>query len=1057
MTIKIIIVENPFIPASHELIETDDICAAIAERFPAWPATARIFDLADFDFDRAISNPDASILSGRDVTPRDDAGIERLARLQGPLMITVPPALPVWAIIAIAVVVSVAIAFLLMPKIPSLGNQQQISPNNALSSRTNQARVNGRIPDIFGTVRAIPDLIAVPYSMFANNVEYEIALFCLGRGQYVISDICDDKTPVTEISGMSVQVYGPGKSPNNASPDTQIGAVIDSPMYNIRRSNAANGQTLIAPNEKSYQGVSNIRFGSDYTVQIDPSSGVKLTTYFALGDDLTIEGSSYTYSAVTFDGDGAYLITGISDYSITVDVTGGMVAEWAKIAGFPSSVTGYLSSNLYVAAAQSVGPIIEMIEDGGKLILNFEAQNGLYKDDGKNQFPADVEVQVSVSHVDSMGGVISGPIDYLDTLPGSATSKGTVAITMTIDPGFVGISSSVIKRLTPKDRDFTGQVADEVKLRDFYSAGPVTQSDFGNVTTVFAKTIATAGALVVKERKLNMLATRMVGSRLSETSFGGDLIATDSADDIFCAIAVDPYIGGRSVSELDLNSIYGAIEDVADYFADPLAKEFGYTFDQDGMSFEETAATVAQAAFCSAYRQGSQFKLSFERATEDSVMLFNARNTIPSTQKRSVRFGVLEDHDGAEIDYVAPDDGVPLKFTVPVDMSATSAMAVDIPGIRSEFLAYLHTWRTWNKMRFQNVALELEATQESVLTIRNDRVLAADLTRSQAVIGGEIEAIDGVLVTLSDEANLDPYEEWSMYIQHIDESVEILACFATGDPYQVTLSAVPRISLSLDPLNFTRAKYLIVSNNDAGVRAFLVNDRQQASPFTQTMSLINYTFLYYQNDELELWLSFGTTAYADSSPHHRDGSPVGAGGLITDAYRGIVYNGSPDANSITFPDFAPPQSYTKAVWIRRADESGCGVLENAHEVFGLDASTVFQVGHGGADLMVDLPDADTWYHVVATYDEAGAEMILYLNGIMIGSASVASRTIAQLVGFDNMPGRATDLRLWRRALSEQEVKAVYRSTVIDSSVGGALSTEDDVGITTEDGHGISWG
>lgn len=1060
MTVAIFIIENPFRPDESELIEADDVCAALAERFPKWPSTARIYDIAGFDVERAQAAFDPAVLAAHDVTPRDEAGIERIMHLDGPLLVSVAPAFPITAIITIAaVVIGAAAAFLLAPKIPSLSNQQQQSPNNSLSARSNTARPNGRIPDIFGTVRAIPDLIAVPYSMFESNIEYEIALLCVGRGQYTISDISDDKTPVDQISGMSVQVYGPYKSPNNASPDIQIGTLIDSPMYNIRRSNGANGQTLNASNYKSYQGVSDIRFGSDYTVQHLPGDNVKFTAYFTLGDMLTITGSTYTHSAVTFDGDGTYLITVLTDDEITLDVTGGMVAEWAKIAGFPGSVTGYLSSDLYVSGAQQVGPIVETVETDGKLILNFEALNGLYKDDGTNQFEFDIGVNVAVTHVDSLGGVISGPVDYPGTLLGSAISKTTVALTLTIEPDFAGIASCIITRTTPKDTAFKGTVVDEVKLRDFYSAGPVTQSDFGNVTIVFAKTIATAGALVIKDRKLNMLATRMIRPRINETDFGGTLVASDSADDIFCAVCMDPYIGARSSSDLDLNNIYGSIQDVAEYFDNVLAKQFGFTFDNDNLSFEETASIVALTAFCTAYRQGRQFRLSFEQATENSVMLFNARNTVPQSQTRTIRFGVLQDHDGAVVDYVDPDDGAPLKFEVPTDMSAKSPMQLDVLGIRSEYLAYLHTWRAWNKMRYQNIALQLEATQEAVLTIRNDRVLASDLTRPQDVIGGEIVAADGTLMTLSDPVELDPDKDWSICIQHYDESVEILACFGTDNPYQVELSAVPRLPLSLDIDNFTRAKYIIVGDTDAAVRSFLVSDRTQASAFTQTMTLINYSFLYYQCDQLELWLDFDATEYLDSAPYHRDGAVGGGGALIADLERGIVYIGAGAGSSVAFPAFDPPESYTKAVWLKRVDlETEGSVLGNSHEAFGFSGSPTFFAGHGASIVSAEIPLANIWYHLVATYDAASTEMLLYFNGALVDqNSSVANRTISQLVGFEDMPGRADDLRLWRRALTAAEIKAVYRATRIDSSMRGALETESGLVITTEDGSGITWG
>ena len=59
------------------------------------------------------------------------------------------------------------------------------SSNNDLSNRANKQRLGGRVADIFGTVKAIPDLIAVPLSYYnSDGVEIEECLMCLGRGYY---------------------------------------------------------------------------------------------------------------------------------------------------------------------------------------------------------------------------------------------------------------------------------------------------------------------------------------------------------------------------------------------------------------------------------------------------------------------------------------------------------------------------------------------------------------------------------------------------------------------------------------------------------------------------------------------------------------------------------------------------------------------------------------------------------------------------------------------------------------------------------------------------------
>ena len=115
--------------------------------------------------------------------------------------------------------------------------QRQIEGLKTVQSR----RVNGRIPDIYGTVRSTPDLLCA-HRVFENHVEKEIAYMCIGRGAYEVSDIRDGTTPVADIAGASVAVYGPYTSPNGGQPQQVIGNQINVPVLMTKRENAHTNQ-----------------------------------------------------------------------------------------------------------------------------------------------------------------------------------------------------------------------------------------------------------------------------------------------------------------------------------------------------------------------------------------------------------------------------------------------------------------------------------------------------------------------------------------------------------------------------------------------------------------------------------------------------------------------------------------------------------------------------------------------------------------------------------------------------------------------------------------------
>jgi len=118
------------------------------------------------------------------------------------------------------------LALLLRPKQKA---QLESSPNNELTDRQNRQRPGERIPDIYGTLWATPDLIQLPYKTFpANNTEVEHTVMCLGRGSFSILDVRDGITPVSQIDGTIVEVYAPNTSPNS----TVSGTVTNTYNYN---------------------------------------------------------------------------------------------------------------------------------------------------------------------------------------------------------------------------------------------------------------------------------------------------------------------------------------------------------------------------------------------------------------------------------------------------------------------------------------------------------------------------------------------------------------------------------------------------------------------------------------------------------------------------------------------------------------------------------------------------------------------------------------------------------------------------------------------------------
>ena len=938
---------NPLEPETWTTQEVSDIRDFLMEQFEEWPSTARIYH--------------KQVSSATDVTPNDETEVERLGHLEGPFYVVVYPGEPITIIFAIVVVAAVVMAAQ-TPPTPTLRNTQNQSPNNELSERSNKPRPNARIPDIFGTVRSTPDLIAVPYKIFENNEEVEYSYMCIGRGEYDVPTlgIRDDTTRAIDIAGTSVEIYSPFTSPNSGdAPQLRIGTAINMPVLNVIRSNSVNGQVLRAPNDQNLRGNSNIRFSAPNEIQLNPAAGLDFTDKFAAGDTLTVAGAaeydSYlteTKTIVAFNGgyfrfeipsstlpsvysagkkcvltgaqfsqyntdgfysasydlsgiyeiasvaleitgngtifspyvyycrinlvspssinpkwssangitstsagirvqngaeiynlSGVYEILSVSDTIVTLSNPSAVNSQWGSIA-----VTNYISPSLSTTGPKWVGPFVLEKTDLSQVFANFVALNGLYKDDGKNQQRFDVTCEIELTPLNADDSARGPAETFQTTIEGSATYRSTRAVTLKADPTFTGRCAVRARRVTPSDLHFQGSVVDEIKWRDVYSVSPVTKTHFGNVTTVQAVTYATSSALAIKERKLNMLATRKIPLRVSGSTFTNELYPTNNAAEIISAVCLDAYIGNRQASEIDFDAIYNAVAEVEDYFGSSFATEFCYTFDSNNLSFEETIKSIADAVFCTAYRRGNIIKLSFEKETEDSTLLFNHRNKLPGSETRTVRFGNQDNFDGVSFKYIDPNDDAQVTYYIPEDLSAVNAKEVESLGVRNKLQAYLHAWRTWNKIRYQNVITEFTATQEADLLVNNDRILVADNTRPDTQ-DGEVISQNVLELTVSQNLKFGVYPEYTMFLQLYDGTLDAIPVVAGSSARKVVLSRAPRLPLSLEDDFYARTTFMLVGNSEPRENAFLVSEKESQSNFTSVVRAVNYDVRYYANDK----------------------------------------------------------------------------------------------------------------------------------------------------------------------------------------------------------------
>lgn len=960
MNTTVDIIDNPFDVHSKRTVGGENVISVLQEQWDTFPETAHLY--AGY-----VSNE-------TDVTPSSQQDVEALQKAPGHYIVVIYPgaAIPmlVWYVAA-ALAVSVLAMVVLKPKVPNAAsrNVQSESSNNSLANRTNESRPKARIPDIFGTVRAYPDLVQLPYSHWVDNQQVESTLMCLGRGEYDVRDVKESDTAVSEVPGTAISLWRPGKDIEVDAPDAIYGPAAhgEDPVWDrfgaaiVRRSNSVDGVTLEPGNSSSFsgqfryypdgmvmtpQGLFRINKGLDFTqlfqvgddvkVQIVNPGATSINTYIQLvrpqltfaarivghllisaGDQLEFTPASFIVNDTSRDFSGRYTVTSATmDFennvtTVFLDSPENVNPSWYYITGENSSQmqtadvsygtfdadysflrgtykaleVGKLQVKLDVGdlwnTLPSIGsPIIQSTimgvnatDDGGPftvsgsqgvraIMFNFYAGQGMFKDDGKNQTATSVVIGVSIFAYDKLNVQIGQELTASATVQGSATdqrSKGATLMVNVPEASYYRVKAS---RTTPKDTAFEGQVVDEVKWRDLYSVSPVNLSTFGNVTMLRVTSRANDTALTGKDRKLNMEVTRRIKVREAGGEFSADLRPTNYIGDILHHVMVDPYIGNRQEYEIDTRQIYETLDTARGYFGFDEILHFCYTFDKTGMSFEETVQLIADAGLLTAYRQGSIIRLALEYRDAPAKLLFNHRNKMPGSEKRSYQFARENNYDGVQFSYVSPEDDSLQTLYIPNE-SPINPRKIESVGIRNERQALVHAWREQNKILYRNTILEFEGLAESESVIPPHNILVADNTRS-STIDGYVVSQSGLVLRLSQVATFDPAKLYSIILQMGDGSIETIQITPQEvETDMVTLANAPNRPIITDLDYVQQTLFYIVANGDVNVRRYILTERDAGDSTANTypMVAINYDPRYYANDkdfapsETDEWLN----------------------------------------------------------------------------------------------------------------------------------------------------------------------------------------------------------
>ncbi len=593
--------------------------------------------------------------------------------------------------------------------------------------------------------------------------------------------------------------------------------------------------------------VSSILKSGSFAYEVSLINPVSVNPNWALltEDNLANSSTILTNNSNSVDISGNYAnITAVTSEFIELNIPVEKQAEWNKLNGI---TVNSATIELRKYTDNWLGWFYINSADIEKLIFNFYFPKGLFsvRTDGKN---AEMHASYDIEYQELEGNAPVGPVLQLD---GSLVrqQQSTFGLSEGIDlpiPFAEGVRVRV--RKTSQNTRPRSAVYDELKLKSVYACSYLKKLVYPDVTLVRSQTVATDGALSVKERQWNCIGTQKLYSYASgERSLSKQ--PTNDFADIVTHITLDPLIGRRELSDLDVQGIYTTSQEIKNYFGTPLAAHFNYTFDQGSQSFEEALAQIASCVGSNARREGSQIYFQFEKENPNSSILFNHRNKRPFSETRSEKYGVDRDHDGVEVTWIDPADGWVESIIRLPDEFITNPKKLELSGVTNKYQAHFLAHRAWNKIQYQREMVKFTAYGEADLVSLNDRIAVVDDVVPTLTSSGDITYWQGQNISISQPVELDPTKSYTIHLQHLNRSVETMLVTQGADEYSLVLERLPVLPLVIKSEYDEYAKYSITLSTEKDSEAFLITEKSHSGPFESEVTAINYDARYYGNDK----------------------------------------------------------------------------------------------------------------------------------------------------------------------------------------------------------------
>lgn len=724
-------------------------------------------------------------------------------------------------------------------KTPSIATGE--SSNNDLTGQTNVARLYKGRPNIYGQVRAYPDLIQESLFEYINYRKNVTELMEVGYGKYDYSSVRYSESSLLSMDGASYEVFQPGQAIGTINEgyllDDLDGVALDGPNMNtgeiVKQSTASSiVEGVYSGNEIRVKMVKNNNF--DYFFDIAkpvPVTFVINVTYATAGGSVTknISVTADLYQA-TLTNDGA-VVNPTQFYTFYFRSLSG-----DDIRNTPANATintTYFRITQY--SSVTAGPFFSPVESS-QLWIHFGGQNeqGDY-----------VPVRIRWWAVDDDNNLIPGSLQEMTVSKVNDSGKFYYSFTVKIIPAYGKARYAFDAQRTNNSSDsdtMTMLAAHAVNIRS-----NVVYPDDTIVRVTVRKSDSSAGQ---KERKYNLLAQRLVIS-FNRNTGAVDYTLRPSRSFADAVLHEWLMVAKQDVNRIDLPTLYS----IADDLPDEQLGYFDYTFSDAKQSLGERIKIICNAARVDINWIGDVLTFWRDEKAAVPAAVFGRSNMFWDGFKVGYSMSLPNGYDGVTLDYVDPRTNKKAYVYLEVSSSGISevtaptesAMTVSLSGCRNILQARNRAYLEANRLIQSRMSMSVKVF-ETTQVVRGAVVQCPDMYDNKQQTGYLTGRVGDVFST-SERLEFSG-DMWVVMTDSLGNFHGRYRAYAvSGNPKAFTAAAeVFELNIYDGSRVQTPSRYFLASSSELNSTLWRVETSKPNGDDTQTLSLVEYTDDIYLND-----------------------------------------------------------------------------------------------------------------------------------------------------------------------------------------------------------------